>query len=238
MRIYSRGSTFEQYKMMRESRKDLFPENTGMLFEDGEKWQNIRSKVQQDLMRPKSAMYYLDEIQNVAQDFIKLIEEKRLSNDRNIIENFLPDIYRYTLESICVIAIEQRIGCLKNDSSTLDSEIAKMFESMKAFLNSYPDFLSGIPTWKFLPPRMNKSYRNAQDHLDYILEFIKSRVDKEIEKIDKKHNDMNKEDENLRDVSVLEKMIIRNGKSSTFPFVMAVDMIFAGIDTTGTALGC
>ena len=69
MRIYSRGSTFEQYKMMRESRKDLFPENTGMLFEDGEKWQNIRSKVQQDLMRPKSAMYYLDEIQNVAQDF-------------------------------------------------------------------------------------------------------------------------------------------------------------------------
>ena len=172
--------------MMRESRKDLFPENTGMLFEDGEKWQNIRSKVQQDLMRPKSAMFYLEEIQNVTQDFIKLIEEKRSANENNVIENFLPEIYRYTLESICVIAIEQRIGCLKTDSS-LDSEITKLFESMKAFLNSYPDFINGIPTWKFLPPRMNKSYRNAQDHYDYILEFIKTRVDKEIENIAKKH---------------------------------------------------
>ena len=82
-----------------------------------------------------------------------------------------------------------------------------------------------------------RCHRNAQDHYDYILEFIKTRVDKEIENIAQKHNDISKDDENLHDVSVLEKMIIRNGKSSTFPFVTAVDLIFAGIDTTGTSLG-
>ena len=113
-----RGPVFAQYKMMRDSRKDIFKENnTGMLMEEGEKWHEVRyscnfslhrnvwilnpyifdfysrSKVQQDLMRPKSATFYLEEIQNVAQDFVDFIKEKR-SVDDHVIKDFLPEIYR------------------------------------------------------------------------------------------------------------------------------------------------
>lgn len=38
-------------------------------------------------------------------------------------------------------------------------------------------------------------------------------------------------------MSVLEKMIKRNGPESTYPLVMALDLIFGGIDTTGNTLG-
>ena len=37
-------------------------------------------------------------------------------------------------------------------------------------------------------------------------------------------------------ISILEKLIIKNGPQSAIPFSMAFDMIIAGIDTTGNAL--
>ena len=106
--------------------------------EDGQRWHEVRSKVQQDLMRPKSATFYLDEISRVSQDFVKFIRVKR-DQDTFIINNFLPEIYRLTLEAICLITIEKRIGCL---NPTLDPEIAIFFESVKSFLNSFPDMVS------------------------------------------------------------------------------------------------
>ena len=60
------------------------------------------------------------------------------------------------MESICVITLEQRIGCL---NMNLDPEIQKLLKSMKNFLGSYGNFMTEIPTWKFLPPRWNKTYR-------------------------------------------------------------------------------
>ena len=133
-----RGPGFEPYKMIRLIRKDVYGDTTGVLMEDGQRWHEVRSKVQQDLMRPKSATFYLDEISRVSQDFVKFIRAKR-DQDTFIINNFLPEIYRLTLEAICLITIEKRIGCL---NPTLDPEIAIFFESVKSFLNSFPDMVS------------------------------------------------------------------------------------------------
>ena len=214
---------------MRESRQDIFHETSGMLVEEGKKWHEARFKVQQDLMRPKSALYYLNEIETVAQDFVSLIHLLR-SNEDQTIENFLPIIYRFTLESICTIALEQRIGCL---NEPLDPEISKLFQSTKEVLGSYPDFMTSIPTWKFLPnPRWNKTYRKCDDNLNYILDFLKPRIEEIISNMGEK----NTQNES-HDVSVLEKMVLRNGKESSIPMVTAIDIIFAGIDTTGNTLG-
>ena len=78
---YSRGNAFESYKLMREQRKDIFGETTGVLMENNEKWHDIRSKTQQDLMRPKSAHFYLEEIQKVSDEFMDFIRSQR-SPDR------------------------------------------------------------------------------------------------------------------------------------------------------------
>ena len=39
--------------------------------------------------------------------------------------------------------------------------------------------------------------------------------------------------EDSHEMSVLQKLILRNGPESTYPLVTAIDLIFAGIDTTG-----
>jgi hypothetical protein len=116
---------------MREQRKDIFYESTGVLMEEDEKWHDIRSKVQQDLMRPKSAHYYMHEIDNISEEFMKFIRKTR-SKDDKIIKNSLPELYRFTLESICYIALDTRLGCM---NVPLDPEISKMFEASKAFLS-------------------------------------------------------------------------------------------------------
>ena len=115
--------------MMREQRKDIFNETTGVLMEDGERWQDIRSKVQQDLMRPKSAHFYLDEIQEVVDEFMDFIKTQR--SDDSTIKDCLPEIYRYTFESISLIALDARLGCL---NVPMDPEIARTFKASQRLL--------------------------------------------------------------------------------------------------------
>ena len=138
---------------MREQRKDIFYETTGVLMEEDEKWYDIRSKVQQDLMRPKSAHYYMHEIDNISEEFMMFIRKTR-STDENIMKNSLPELYRFTLESICYIALDTRLGCM---NVPLDPEISKMFEASKAFLSKL--FLINedlhFSTWRIFLPSKN-----------------------------------------------------------------------------------
>ena len=126
----NRGSGFEVFKMMRESRKDIYHETTGLLMEDGEKWHDMRSKVQQDLMRPKSAHFYIDDIRKVSEEFMGFIKRQK-SKDDNTIKNFLPELFRYSFESVSLIALDTRLGCF-NDP--MDPEIAKTHKAFNDML--------------------------------------------------------------------------------------------------------
>ena len=56
---------------------DIFSKTYGISIEEGERWHEIRSKVQQDMMRPKSATFYLDKIQAISDEFVQYIRRKR-----------------------------------------------------------------------------------------------------------------------------------------------------------------
>ena len=95
----SRGQVFNELKTWRESRPDLFRDTTGVLLESGEKWHRVRSLVQQDMMRPKSALFYVNEIQHVSNDFVEYIDKRRSkSADGLTVTDMLPDLYKYGLE--------------------------------------------------------------------------------------------------------------------------------------------
>ena len=89
------------------------------------------------------------------------------------------------------------------------------------------------PSWKFLPvPTWNKTFSKATNDFNVVLDFIRVRVQDAIKQIEDKGYS-----ESDQDKSVLEKMITRNGKDSLIPLVTAIDLIAAGIDTTGNSLG-
>ena len=57
-------------------RKDLFP-SPGLL-SSGEEWYKNRIALQQDMMRAKSAVYYIKDCEDVAVDLIKVFEAKKV----------------------------------------------------------------------------------------------------------------------------------------------------------------
>ena len=214
---------------MRRRRPDVYSDTLGVLMEDGERWHDVRSKVQQDLMRPKSALYYIDELQQVGQDFVTYLRNIRDPNDFTV-KNTLLEAHRFAFEGITLVALDTRLGCLKVD---IDPELSYVMDAVEKFLESFPQILTSLPTWKILPPRWNKVFRETEDHFQVLLDFGKAKIEAATEKI--KEKQMTEQDADA-DISVLEKMILRNGKDSKVPIVMAIDMIFAGIDTTGNSL--
>lgn len=93
-RYPSRGAVFDVIASWRATRPDLFPETKGVIVEDGVRWGHVRSQVQQDLMRPQSAMYFVDQMQEVTKDFAGHV--RRIRRATNVMpDDFIEHLYKY-----------------------------------------------------------------------------------------------------------------------------------------------
>ena len=104
-----RGNAFDLIRAWRDDRPDLFSETRGLLIEEKEKWHAMRSKVQQDMMRPKSAMFYLEDL--MSNDFANYIQRQYVDQNTVTPDDFVDDCYKFGLESISIIALHCRMGC-------------------------------------------------------------------------------------------------------------------------------
>lgn len=120
-----------------------------------------------------------------------------------------------------------RLGCLQKN---IDPELARVFQATNQFLGSFGALRTSL-SWRLLPnPRWNKAYREAQDNLDILLDFGKKHI-----QTAKYNYETGKTDTDQ--ISILKKMVRRCDSESSYPLVMALDMIFGGIDTTGNTIG-
>ena len=75
----------------------------------------VRSRVQQDMMRPKSAMFYIGTIEQISNQLADKIE-KSLDSKREI-GDLTKIVYFWALEAISAIFLDTRLGCLKEQPS-------------------------------------------------------------------------------------------------------------------------
>ena len=225
-----RGQVLEALEFMRNRRPDVFGENLGVLMDEGEKWHAFRSSVQQDMLRPKSAHYYIDKLEGISNDFTNYIKSNR--DEEDVIENFVKESRRFSFESISLVALDERIGALPTKNITLkDSE--KVLLAMETANNVLGKMVFGVPTWKIYPdPRWNRSFKKAEDAFWEILDIIKEKVNKSVSRLEQESEESIKS----RNISMLEKFIMKKGSQSPIPMVMAFDMMVAGIDTTSNTL--
>ena len=84
--------------MRKTSMKDRYV--TAGLINNTEDWYTVRHKVQQDMMRPKSALYYIDEIDDIAVELVEKIDTMKV-NDGMLDPSAA--LYEYDLEAVdCV----------------------------------------------------------------------------------------------------------------------------------------
>ena len=62
-------------------------------------------------MRPKSAMFYLNSLQDISKEFVEYVKRERDSD--GIKGNFLDDMHRLGFESISFVALDTKMGSLK-----------------------------------------------------------------------------------------------------------------------------
>ena len=87
----------------------FFPE--GLLGEHGPSWHELRSSVQQDMMRPKSAYFYMKPLQEISSDLVSILDQVRNGQGELPDETF-DFLNRWALEGISRIFLDTRIGAL------------------------------------------------------------------------------------------------------------------------------
>ncbi|XP_046621725.1 probable cytochrome P450 49a1 [Neodiprion virginianus] len=215
--------TLNRYR--RVIRKEVYDEAYGLLITQGEEWWKFRSVVNKVLMRPEITKLYVDAIDKIAEDFVRRIRLIRNENFE-MPENFSNELNRWALESIGVVALDTRFGCLEGDLSE-DSEAQRLIQTVLAWfelwyqLEAQPSLHHWVDT---------KNWKKFISTMDYFNETAMKYVNEAVERI-KKHPKSDEEDK-----SVLERLIAVDKKVAC---VMALDMLQAGIDTTSqTAAVC
>ena len=66
------------------------------------------------MMRPKSAFFYLDKLQDIGDEFNNYLRRYRDPNT-SLVSDFILPCQRFALESITAIALDTRLGCLDED---------------------------------------------------------------------------------------------------------------------------
>ena len=229
----NRGPVFEFLGVLRSSRPDAFGEYTGLLSDEGEKWHNMRSKVQQDMMRPQSALYYTERLQEVADDFVKYVEMNRTIDMTNH-GDFINDLQDLALEHITAIALDTRLGCFGSASALgSNAQAEKAVKASRGLASEFLNIFFSPPLWK-IHPTLSSPMRRMSRYFNDFTDFSKTKVDEASKRI-KEESMVNLKKAN-KDMSILEKFIRKNGADSPIPSLMASDMLLAGIETTGNTI--
>ena len=165
----NRGTFFDCLKKWKYSRPDLFEDNAGVLLEDDDKWYEVRSKVQQDMMRPKSAMLYIEPLEEIIEEFIEATDRKLASSPDGVsVNDFTSDLYSFALEAVTMIALDQHLGAFKKEVSPESKELV---HNVKEAIEAMTIVLLNPPYYK-LSPWLSPTYRKMCLYMDLSAKFI------------------------------------------------------------------
>jgi len=192
--------------------------------DNGPDWYEVRSKTQQYMMRPTSAFYYTEKVQQVAKEFVAHVE-RNLNDDGFYPLDMVVDLHTFAFEATALFALDYKLGVFNEDANDYAKHVVGVNDTLsEAFVQLA---VGNIPFYKWLPnPRWQPVFRKAEDAMSELTEMCLEKVNEAKERILKNPKAM-------EDASVLEKMIIRNGPDSFIPPITAMDMLFGGIDSSG-----
>ena len=202
-------ASFDMFEFIRKTTmKDRYV--TGGLINNGEDWYQFRQKVQQDMMRPKSALYYISDLEEIATELTEKIIEMQ---DKDGVLDPYQHLQEYALEAVGCIFMGTRLGAIqgKGDGKKLIENQTKLLDLLNT-LFLYPTFIAPyVPVYKKFVKYNTESFDICKKYVDAAI----SRVDD-------------------ADDTVIAKLVRRCGKDSPIPLIMGIDALQVGIDTTGS----
>ncbi|EDS34542.1 cytochrome P450 [Culex quinquefasciatus] len=119
--------TFVYYR--NKVRPDVFKGMGGLVNEQGESWQRFRTIVNPVMMQPKTIRLYVDKLDEVAREFMEVIHNLR--DEKNEMPgDFHHWLNRWALETIGVLALDTRFGCLEKEFKRFSIVMSKVDEAI------------------------------------------------------------------------------------------------------------
>ena len=202
----------------------------GLIFANGWDWYKSRHAVSKRILPPKEVADYIPALSEITDDFIERL--KRLRGSPNV-EHEIPDLdkelFNWSFESICRIVFGHRFRCFED---VPNSESQKFVSATRELLDSLPH-LEVFPSWyyRFFPSKMYKTFTTSVDKLyEYTEVFISRKVDEVGRKGALAENDDD------RGGPELLSYLLSSDLSKNEIMASLIDLLFAGVDTTSTAI--
>ncbi|XP_046996455.1 probable cytochrome P450 301a1, mitochondrial [Schistocerca americana] len=204
-------------------RPDWFRGRYGLVATQEEEWYDFRRKVNQAMLQPRSAKLYVGPIDQVAEDFVNRMVQLR-DEKQQMPDDFQNELCKWSLESVSLVALDSRLGCLEPNLPA-DSEPQKMIDAVQFILDATFKLEFRLSPWKFISTPTWRRYVKA---LDFFYVTSMRHINAAMDRIKAKGENCTGES------SVLERLLLQNDDPGV-ACVMALDMMFAGVDTTSNA---
>ncbi|XP_068217928.1 probable cytochrome P450 49a1 isoform X2 [Palaemon carinicauda] len=217
-------------KIREENVDNYFEEKFGLLISNYEEWKRVRSRVQTPMMKKKNISAYIKDMDEVALDFMERIDSFQKEYGE-MPSHFQTELYKWGLESVGLVALNRRMGCLdpnlpdSSEPMILIREANRMFDAMNK-----TEF--GAPLWKFFPTPAYTQLKNS--HAEFLRVADENIRQTEAQLLAKKSQPGGEEEEEL---TLMETLLLTPGLSRKDVVTLMLDMLFAGIDTTSHTIG-
>ena len=201
---------FAMFEFIRKtSMKDRYA--TAGLINNTEDWYEVRHQVQQDMMRPKSAFYYISDMEDIAIELADKIQE--VKGKEGILEPSTL-LQEYALEAVGCVFMGTRLGALKGlpDGKRLIEISALTGPLLMDLLFMSTSIAPYLPNFKKFVKYQGESFDICKKHVDETIAKVKDTDD-----------------------TIIAKLVRKCGKDSAIPLIMGIDALQVGIDTTGSS---
>ncbi|XP_068236277.1 probable cytochrome P450 49a1 [Palaemon carinicauda] len=205
---------------------NYFEQKTGLITENGEEWKRVRSRVQTPMMKPRNINAYLPEMDQVTLEFMNRISAFQ-DKHGEMPEDFQVELYKWALESVSLVALGRRLGCLE-PNLPVDSEQMKLIHAANAIFEGINDLEASLKLFKLW---QTKEHRKLQQNHDEFLRIAIRRIQETEENLLKKSLD------DVSGLTLMEELLLSPGLSRKDVVTLILDMMVAGIDTTSHTLG-
>ena len=209
---------FEGLRVKRELAASMSkgPYYKGLLTTQGQEWWEFRSKVQQVMLRPGAVVKYAFGLEEIADEFLEKRVQPRLKNMETP-DDFLHDLYKWALESIALLVLNQRLGCLEPNLSP-NSEQIRIINSVQGVFEKSRLLDEGLGLWRKFP-QLSRLFNSFGSDYDQFLN------------LSKKYIKLALDDEDPESAALL-RSLAAEGFNEDMMTALAVDAMFAGIDTS------
>ncbi|XP_078620448.1 putative cytochrome P450 CYP44 [Branchiostoma floridae x Branchiostoma japonicum] len=199
----------------------------GVALLNGEEWFRLRRSVNKDMMRPKAVGAYATMQDEVSRELVGLIQGViRKGKTAGQVPDFTKLLYKWGLESLSLVVLGKRLGCLTLDQLPEDSDAQRMIGAVNDFFYSFAKLQMSFPLFRYIRTPGWTTFERAMDTVSSITEkMIGERLEK-----------LRQMEEPPDEADFLTSLLSREDMNLDEAIQMSVDLLQGAIDTTAHTL--